>query len=234
MLKKPNKNGAEPPADKPRRPVLPLYLAAAAWILYALFFPLYRWWDFLLIALISAAIFFVTYFLIPPKKKKKEAEEIPAEEEELSPMTDIERAIAECELYLSAIKKIKLKLFTFNPDMSLEVVHLEKSLGKIADHLEKYPEDAPMVRRFTDYYMPTALKHLNTYLDIQGVNGRNAASISSNVEGILHTLALSFDKLLDKLYADDALDIASDISVLEQLLNQEGLLENELNQSEKE
>lgn len=235
MSRKQNSSHEEPSSNKPKRSPIPLYLAGAAWVLYALFFPLYRWWDFLLIALLSGGIFFVAYFLIRPKKK----DDIPTKEEALAeeertPLTDVERAVAECELYRSAMKKIKLKLFAINPNMTLEVVHLEKSLGKIASHLEKYPEDAPKVRRFTDYYMPTALKHLQTYLDIQGVKGQNAASISSNVEGILHTLSLSFDKLLDNLYADDALDISSDITVLEQLLAQEGLINEKNAPSEKE
>lgn len=229
------------PKEKPKRSPLPLYCAAAAWVLYALFFPLYRWWDFLLIAVLSAVIFFVLYFALPVRKAKQEAaraekeakQEQEQHEEPLSPMNEVERAIAECELYHAAVKKIKLRIFAINPDMSLEVVHLEKGLARIADHLVKYPDDAPKVRRFTEYYMPTALKHLETYLDVQGIQGQNAGMISSNVEGILHTLALSFEKLLDNLYADDALDISSDITVLEQLLRQEGLLEETMNQTKK-
>lgn len=76
-----------------------------------------------------------------------------------------------------------------------------------------------------NYYLPTTLKLLNSYdkLSRQRVKGENIQKTMFEIEGMMETIAGAFEKQLDSLFDDDALDIAADISVMESILKQEGL-----------
>ena len=60
-------------------------------------------------------------------------------------------------------------------------------------------------------------------MDSTGIDGENITATKEKVEGMLDTLCAAFDKQLDSLYGDEALDISTDITVMEQMLQQEGL-----------
>ena len=75
------------------------------------------------------------------------------------------------------------------------------------------------------YYLPTSLKLLNTYaaLPAQDVQGENVTEAKQNIERSMDLLVTAFENQLDKLYQSDALDISSDVSALEGMLNLDGL-----------
>ena len=83
----------------------------------------------------------------------------------------------------------------------------------------------PEIRRFMDYYLPTTLKLLNAYdrMDATGISGDNIDTTKAKVEKMLDTIVRAFDKQLDALFGEEALDISTDITVMENLLAQEGL-----------
>lgn len=100
---------------------------------------------------------------------------------------------------------------------------------KILEHVRRHPEKQDDVRKFCRYYLPTTLKLLRTYaqLDDDPVEGIHTDTIRSDIPGILHTLEKAFSSLLDSLYADVAMDVSSDIRVLRSMLEQEGLADSE-------
>ena len=79
------------------------------------------------------------------------------------------------------------------------------------------------------YYLPTTLKLLHSYaeFDKAGASGSNISSAKADIEGILSTLVEGFKKQLDKLYEADAIDISSDIDVLENMLRRDGLSQDD-------
>ena len=87
------------------------------------------------------------------------------------------------------------------------------------------PAKLPQIRRFMDYYLPTTLKLLNAYdrMDATGVAGENITGTKERVENIMGAIVTAFEKQLDSLFGEDALDISTDISVLETMLAREGL-----------
>ena len=93
----------------------------------------------------------------------------------------------------------------------------------ICDWLETHPESLPKARRFAEYYIPTTLKLLHTYNDVQGQQGENAEAIRRDIAGILHTLNQAYDNLYDKLLSDVALDVSSEIAALQGMLANDGL-----------
>ena len=76
-----------------------------------------------------------------------------------------------------------------------------------------------------NYYLPTTLRLLKTYaqLDAQGVDGENINASKQRIEGMMDKVVEGFEKQLDKLFQDDAMDIATDVQVLERMLEKDGL-----------
>lgn len=109
--------------------------------------------------------------------------------------------------------------------ISAQIDHLEEVTSKIIDQVIKEPAKLPQIRRFLDYYLPTTLKILNAYdrMDAMGVSGDNIDSTKQRVERMMGTIVQAFDKQLDALFGAEAMDISTDITVMENLLAQEGL-----------
>ena len=91
--------------------------------------------------------------------------------------------------------------------------------------MKRDPAKLPKVRRFMDYYLPTTLKLLNSYdrMSAAGVSGENIDSTLAKVEGMMRTIVAAFEKQLDALYGAEAMDISTDITVLETMMAREGL-----------
>ena len=104
-----------------------------------------------------------------------------------------------------------------------ELEHMQKTTTAICDWLEAHPESLPKARRFAEYYIPTTLKLLHTYNDVQGQTGENAETIRRDIAGILHTLNQAYDTLYDKLLSDVAMDVSSEIAALQGMLANDGL-----------
>ena len=104
-----------------------------------------------------------------------------------------------------------------------ELAHMQKTTEAICDWLETHPESLPKARRFAEYYIPTTLKLLHTYNDVQGQKGDNAESIRRDIAGILHTLNQAYSNLYDNLLSDVALDVSSEIAALQGILANDGL-----------
>ena len=104
-----------------------------------------------------------------------------------------------------------------------ELETMQKTTTAICEWLEAHPESLPKARRFAEYYIPTTLKLLHTYNDVQGQKGDNAESIRRDIAGILHTLNQAYDNLYDNLLSDVALDVSSEIAALQGMLANDGL-----------
>ena len=104
-----------------------------------------------------------------------------------------------------------------------ELETMQKTTTAICEWLEAHPESLPKARRFAEYYIPTTLKLLHTYNDVQGQQGENAETIRRDIAGILHTLNQAYSNLYDNLLSDVAMDISSEIAALQGMLANDGL-----------
>jgi len=109
--------------------------------------------------------------------------------------------------------------------ISDKIDRIEELTSKIFRIVEENPEKLPETRRFMNYYLPTTLKLLHSYatLEKQGVKGENISAAKENISRILETLATGYEQQLDQLFKSDAIDIAADINVLENMMQQDGL-----------
>ena len=110
-----------------------------------------------------------------------------------------------------------------DPQAREELEQMQKTAAAICDWLEAHPESLPKARRFAEYYIPTTLKLLYTYNDVQGQQGENAENIRRDIAGILHTLNQAFGNLYDTLLSAVAMDVSSEIAALEGMLANDGL-----------
>ena len=104
-----------------------------------------------------------------------------------------------------------------------ELAAMHKTTTANCDWLEAHPESQPKSRRFAEYYIPTTLKLLHTYNDVQGQQGENAETIRRDIAGILHTLNQAYENLYNNLLSDVAMDISSEIAALQGMLANDGL-----------
>ena len=104
-----------------------------------------------------------------------------------------------------------------------ELAAMHKTTTAICDWLEAHPESQPKTRRFAEYYIPTTLKLLHTYNDVQGQQGENAETIRRDIAGILHTLNQAYENLYNNLLSDVVMDISSEIAALQGMLANDGL-----------
>ena len=112
-----------------------------------------------------------------------------------------------------------------DPDISARIDEMEDLTAKIFKAVQDKPERLPQIKSFMSYYLPTALKLLHSYaeFDSAGAEGDNVKTAKADIERILDMLVEGFRKQLDKLYESDAMDITTDINVLENMLKRDGL-----------
>lgn len=215
------------------------WLTGIVCMLYALNGPLYRWQDLITFVVVGAAAFFIggkifkgkKYYVPaesvqPEKKSEPEKKPEPKAEPQKKVSTgdpEVDKIIEEGYKYLHELRDVNIRI----PDevMTKRIDRMEAASADIFAYIAEHPEKAAEIRRFMNYYLPTTLKLLNSYdkLSRQRVKGENIQKTMFEIEGMMETIAGAFEKQLDSLFDDDALDIAADISVMESILKQEGL-----------
>lgn len=110
-------------------------------------------------------------------------------------------------------------------EMSRKIDRIGEITGKILDYQRQNPAKAGQLRQFLNYYLPTTLKILKAYaqMDAQGVQGTNISAAKARIEGMMDKVVEGFEKQLDQLFQSDAMDITADVAVLERMLDSDGL-----------
>lgn len=120
-------------------------------------------------------------------------------------------------------------------EISDKISRMETLVRKIFDRVQTHPEVVSELKKLMDYYLPMTIKLLNAYadMDAQPIQGENIQASKREIEATLDTLNTAFEKLLDSIFKATALDVSSDITVLQTLLAQEGLTEDEFTKLRK-
>ena len=233
------------PAPAPQMPPMKLahkgspakfYITGAAALFYAMNFPLYEISHFIVFGLILAGVFLLSGKLfkgkkefVPVEPEKPKVQERPKQEEKPSETgnPEVDKIINEGRVYLKKLRAANDAI----PEETLseDIDRMERASADIFRFVADHPEKAPQIRKFMNYYLPTTLKLLNSYqrLSAQSVRGENITSTMFNIAGMMHTVATAFEKQLDSLFTDEAMDVSADISVFETILRQEGFVDGE-------
>ena len=212
-----------------RKPVAPFYAAAAVWVCYALFLPLYQGVHFVLAAGASILAFAVASALCKGSIGGTAAAQTGGEKTQDKPKEEstgneaLDKMLKDGRLAIAEMKRLDDNIA--DPGISADIVRLEQVSQKIFDEVRRSPDKLPQIRKFMDYYLPTTLKLLNAYdrMSAAGVSGETIDTTLAKVEGMMRTIVSAFEKQLDALFGAEALDISTDITVLENMMAREGL-----------
>ena len=220
-----------------KKSVMPIYLIGIVWLLWAIFGTMYRPAHFIAAVIVSAIVYAIGKALFPDRSYTVEEKEAPKEEKKEEPKQEakpsyppeIQALISERDKAVSEMRRLNDAIK--DETISAQIDRLEATTGKIVDAVIAEPSKQPQIRKFMNYYLPTTLKLLNAYdrMDATGVSGTNIDGTKGKIEDMLETICVAFDKQLDSLYGAEALDISTDITVLEQMLAREGLGGTQLN-----
>jgi len=117
-----------------------------------------------------------------------------------------------------------------NPELSRKIDRVGEVTGRIFSYLRENPDKENRLRGFLNYYLPTTLKILRAYaqMEAQGIEGENITAAMGRIEGMMDKVADGFERQLDMLFQDQVLDVTSDVAVLEQMLRNDGLSAGEM------
>lgn len=196
---------------------VPIYIAAGAWAAYALLFPLYRVGHFAIAAAVSAAAYFVSRCFCKDVKEEIEVEPEPVR----TGNEALDEMIAQGQLALKEMRRLDDNIA--DEVISRQIRRLEELSGKIFDQVKQRPEKLPQIRKFMSYYLPTTLKLLENYASFEeaGVSGENLSQAKAKIEKTMDSIVAGFEHQLDELYRSDAMDIDSDIRVMETMLRRD-------------
>ena len=202
--------------EKRTRPVLPIYLAALVWPVGALLLPAYRLSNLLIIAGLSLAAYGLGTKFCPTRVIRKQVPYATGSEDVDTMLSGISANLDKIHALNDAIP---------DPELSAAMTRMEKAGRSIAAAVEQAPDKARSIDRFARYYLPEVIKLMTTYANMEktGVKGGNADQILTELRRNAATTAKAFENQLDALYSAEAMDISTDIEVLDGILKSQNL-----------
>lgn len=209
-----------------------IYAFALTWVAMAMLVPLHETWQLITALVVSFLSSFVVWRIGKRRDKKAEQKkeaEAKAQAEaakqaekksygaEIDPILDEgHRALAEMGRLYASIKE---------PSVRMKINEIMRITDKITQDAISDPSDIPQIKKFLNYYLPTTIKLLNAYdrMSAQGIEGVNLDKSMKNIDDMLDTVIEAYTKRLDSLFANQALDIETDIEVMNSMLAREGL-----------
>ncbi|MGN0959150.1 MAG: 5-bromo-4-chloroindolyl phosphate hydrolysis family protein [Coriobacteriales bacterium] len=168
------------------------------------------------------------------RKRQERIADSVTQEQEVTPLNAEQKALlARGEAYIA---KIRLSNEAIpGEEISRKIDQIEDVVRIIFKRAAEQPQVIADLGQLMDYYLPTTVKLLDAYreLDAQPIQGDNIVQSKREIEGALDSLATAFEKLLDSIFRDMAWDVSSDVSVLHTVLAQEGLVDSPFATQEK-
>lgn len=221
--------------NKRRRSVGFIYGFAVTWLVMAAFLPMYKLWA--VITALCASILVSSVIASASGKKAQAVEEKAAAEQREKEKQEAEKAAAAGTSYSPEVSAIlaegnralsemgRLYMSIKDPEVRGKINEIMRITDKIAQDAISDPSDIPQIKKFMNYYLPTTIKLLNAYdrMSAQGIEGENLDKSMKSINDMLDTAIEAYKKRLDSLFANQALDIETDIQVMNTMLAREGL-----------
>jgi len=215
---------------KYRKSAAPIYGFAIAWLVLSAILPLYRMWGLICAFAICSLVSYALGRADAKKRAKLREEELKAAAEEAkrnppkkSYGEKVDAIVDEGNRALSEMGRLYQSIK--DPVVRGKINEIMRITDKIIQDAIADPSDVPQIKKFMSYYLPTTIKLLNTYdrMGQQGIEGENIDKTMGSINEMLDTAIEAYKKRLDALFADQSLDIETDISVMNTMLEREGL-----------
>lgn len=203
-----------------RKPsVVPIYAIAAVWLVYTLATGLHRLLDVVICAALSVGGYFLMRVFFPGTTVQVEA----PEPEPDTGDQELDEVIRQGRASIAAIRRLNEQIP--DEDISKNLSALEDLTRKIFARLEADKQHVPRCRQFLNYYLPTTIELLERYVTLQnqGLDSGDIREAMGRIAGMLYTIREAFTRQLDSLFAQDVVDINAEITVMEQMLQAQGL-----------
>ncbi|MCR5088110.1 MAG: 5-bromo-4-chloroindolyl phosphate hydrolysis family protein [Oscillospiraceae bacterium] len=226
-----------------------IYSFLVTWLVLSAFFPMYRLSGLLLTGGLGLLVAYLvgraagrrekqeekTEKAAPAEKRKtvdttvRKVGEKPGEKAAAEPVKkksygpDIDPIVEEGNRALSEMGRLYMSIR--DPAVRVKINEIMRITDKIVQDAIADPSDIPKIRKFMNYYLPTTIKLLNAYdrMDAQGIEGENIGKTMNSINEMLDAAIVAYKKQLDSLFANQALDIETDIAVMNAMLDREGL-----------
>ncbi|MGN0979632.1 MAG: 5-bromo-4-chloroindolyl phosphate hydrolysis family protein [Candidatus Avoscillospira sp.] len=230
--------------NKKKKPVAPIYGFGLAFLIYSLFFNLSGFGSFIRCIILAAAVYLLLKSIFkksktdeaepePQPAQEKKAEKKPEPKPEpKKPEPEPVKSTGNPELDAvirqgrSSVQRIR-ELNDEIPDykISAQLKQIEILTASIIDQVEKKEDKLKSVRQFMNYYLPTTIKLLEQYVQMQnvGLKGENIENGMKQIEDMLDKVIVAFQKQLDDLFERDIVDITAEIQVMERMMASQGL-----------
>lgn len=164
---------------------------------------------------------------------RKQAEAAAPKQPSSTPDPKVQEVLDRGNAYLREIRRCNDEIP--GEEISAKISRMEAIVQRIFERAKAHPEIIPDLKKLMDYYLPMTIKLLNAYADMdrQPIQGDTIRASKQEIDTTLDTLNLAFEKLLDSVFQDTAMDVSSDISVLHTLLAQEGLTGNDFSNTKQ-
>lgn len=199
----------------------PYYIAGLFWVGGSFLFPMYKLSSLFLCGGLACLGWFVGTKLFPAKE---EVVEVIKEEEYASEA--VKQTVEEGIRLLDELKEVNRKIQ--HEKLSKQIDEIEEVASQILIEIKNKPGSVGSIRKFINYYFPTTIKLLNQYseLEKQNIKVENVQSSMEKIEKMMNLITKAFNSQLDNLYEGDAIDISSEITVMEDMMQAEGLIKS--------
>ena len=204
--------------EVPVKSAIPIWCAAAVWLIAAAFIPFYSIWHIIIIAVISAAVGIIVKLVLPKETKQVE---VPFASGNLA----LDGIVQEIDRANDELENVRKNIAGPSPSAADKISGICEQIEKIRQALINSPDDIKSVRRFINYYLPTTVNLAEKYrITLEAKSeGENAKKTLSAIEDVFDQIKLSFEKQHDALFEDDAIDASAEIKVLETMLERDNL-----------
>jgi len=230
-----------------RKPVSPIYAIGIVFLLYSVFFDLSGFGGLVKCVILAWAVSALVKSIVkkdskqdqeePAAKKNKQpvkqkAPEQPKPQPEPEPKKEepVSTGNPELDAVIKQGRQSVKRIQEINDDIpdfkiSAQLKQIEILTASVIDQVEKKEDKLKQVRQFMNYYLPTTIKLLEQYVQLQnvGLKGENISSAMTRIEEMLDKVIVAFQKQLDSLFERDVVDITADIQVMEQMMASQGL-----------
>lgn len=220
-----------PKPKKKKKSVSPIYTFALTWLVLSLIFPLHKIWGLLFTVALCSCAAFIAGRISARHSAKEEVQEPevnqagvkPAAPEKKSYGPEIDPILEEGNRALSEMGRLYMSIK--DVEVRQKINEIMRITDKITQDAIEDPSDIPQIKKFMNYYLPTTIKLLNAYdrMSAQGIEGENLDKSMKNINEMLDAAIVAYKKRLDSLFANQALDIETDIEVMNTMLAREGL-----------
>lgn len=226
--------------NKKKKPVSPIYALGLVWLIYSGVFGFSGFGSLVKCAILSWLVYKLVKSIVKPgeeteKKKEEEKKEVNQQEEKQSASVpeheqpkstgnpELDAVVNQGRQSVERIRQLNDDIPDFK--VSAQLKQIEVLTASIIDQVEKKEDKLKQTRQFMNYYLPTTIKLLEQYVQMQdvGLRGENISAGMKQIEELLDKVIVAFQKQLDSLFERDVVDITADIQVMEQMMAAQGL-----------